>query len=85
MGTLSTLRALSKLCKGKTFAGSLDQPHRHVDGLAQDYSNSIANALELLQACAKPSMRSDIFRHNKKQVYLPHIYKTDTCIYKKNT
>ena len=27
----------------------------HVDGLAQDCSNPIANALELLQACAKPS------------------------------
>ena len=28
----------------------------HVDGLVQDCSNSIANALELLQSCAKPSM-----------------------------
>ena len=27
-----------------------------VDGLAQDCSNSIANALELLQSCTKPSM-----------------------------
>ena len=26
------------------------------DGLAQDCSNSIANALELLQSCAKPSI-----------------------------
>ena len=25
-----------------------------IDGLAQDRSNSIANALELLQSCAKP-------------------------------
>ena len=30
----------------------------YVDGLAQDCSNSIANALELLQSCAKPSMCS---------------------------
>ena len=28
----------------------------HVDGLVQDCSNSIANALELLQSCTKPSM-----------------------------
>ena len=26
-----------------------------IDGLAQDCSNSIANALELLQSCTKPS------------------------------
>ena len=26
----------------------------YVDGLVQDYSNSIANALELLQSCTKP-------------------------------
>ena len=30
----------------------------YVDGLAQDCSNSIANALELLQSCTKPSMSS---------------------------
>ena len=30
----------------------------YVDGLVQDCSNSIANALELLQSCAKPSMLS---------------------------
>ena len=28
----------------------------HVDGLVQDCSNSIANTLELLQSCTKPSM-----------------------------
>ena len=27
----------------------------HVDGLVQDWSNSIANALELLQSCTRPS------------------------------
>ena len=27
----------------------------HIDGLVQDCSNSIANALELLQSCTKPS------------------------------
>ena len=29
---------------------------RYIDGLVQDYSNSIANALELLQSCTKPSI-----------------------------
>ena len=28
----------------------------YIDGLAQDSSNSIAKALELLQTCAKPSI-----------------------------
>ena len=29
----------------------------HIDGFVQDCSNSIANALELLQSCTKPSTR----------------------------
>ena len=29
---------------------------QHIDDLVQDCSNSIANALELLQSCTKPSM-----------------------------
>ena len=29
-----------------------------IDGLAQDYSNSIAKALELLQSCTKPLRQS---------------------------
>ena len=28
----------------------------NIDGLVQDYSNSISNALELLQSCTKPSI-----------------------------
>ena len=32
------------------------QPTNHYDGLVQDCSNSIANALELLQSCTKPSV-----------------------------
>ena len=28
----------------------------HIDGLVQDCSNSIANAMELLQSCTKPSI-----------------------------
>ena len=30
--------------------------YAHIDGLVQDCSNSIANALELLQSCIKSSM-----------------------------
>ena len=30
--------------------------HVYIDGLVQDCSNSIANALELLQSCTKPSI-----------------------------
>ena len=29
----------------------------YIDGLVQDCSNSIANALELLQSCTNPSIR----------------------------
>ena len=32
----------------------------HIDGLVQDYSFSIANALELLQSCTKPSTYSSL-------------------------
>ena len=31
----------------------------YINSLAQDYSNSSANALELLQSCAKPYMHYD--------------------------
>ena len=30
--------------------------NEYIDGLVQDCSNSIANALELLQSCTKPSI-----------------------------
>ena len=36
----------------------------HIDGLVQDCSNSIANALELLQSCAKPSIYFAPAHHN---------------------
>ena len=37
--------------------GSASFPAWYIDGLAPDCSNSNANALELLQYCAKPSLR----------------------------
>ena len=43
-----------------------NQPYN--DGLVQDCSNSIANALELLQSCTKPSIwyhTSDLVQYNK--------------------
>ena len=32
---------------------------KHIEGLVQDYSISIANALEILQSCTKPLIWSD--------------------------
>ena len=37
---------------------------QYVDGLAQDCSNSIALAMELLQSCTKPSLWSRIRKHS---------------------
>ena len=31
-------------------------PNHHIDGLVQDCSNSVVNALELLQSCSEPSI-----------------------------
>ena len=39
----------------------------HIDGFAQDCSNSIANALELLQSCTKPT------------IWVHGMIKTDAC------
>ena len=45
---------------------------KHMDGLAQDYSNPSANALELLQSYAKPSISgshyTNILYHMDKYV-----------------
>ena len=38
----------------------------HIDWLSLDCSNSIANALELLQSCPKPSIYDFWKPHNKK-------------------
>ena len=35
----------------------------YIDGLVQDCSNSIANALELLQSCTEPSLCSVLSVH----------------------
>ena len=49
-----------------------------IDGLVQDCSNSIANALELLQSCTKPSTCfSDQFFHThttKHSLIIKHGY-----------
>ena len=42
------------------FITPLTSPAQHIDGSVQDCSNSIANALELLQSCGKPSICRDI-------------------------
>ena len=44
----------------KLFITPLTSPPQHIDGLVQDCSNSIANAMELLKSCTKQSMCRDI-------------------------
>ena len=39
-----------------TYVNSLKLHEAYIDGSVQDCSNSIANALELLQYCKKPSI-----------------------------
>ena len=64
-------------------------PSYHIDGLVQDYHISIANAMETLQSCTKPSTHYNSFhphalqledwqrlQHGKK--YINHIHKY-TC------
>ena len=36
----------------------------YIDGLVQDCNNSIANALELLQSCPKPSIYESMTDNN---------------------
>ena len=40
----------------------------YINGLVQDCSNSIANALELLQSCTKPSMSSLVASRKRHSV-----------------
>ena len=46
---------------GVTSPQSVEGKCLNIDGLVQDCSNSIANALELLQSCTKPSISCIIF------------------------
>ena len=54
----------------------------YVDGLVQACSNSIANALELLQSCTKPSMWKQKKVKTKEQMNkeIQNINKTLHCI-----
>ena len=54
INTLHTV--LSLMCQIFVIWAYLTRKHVHIEGLAQDCSNSIANALELLQSCTKPSL-----------------------------
>ena len=46
----------------------------HVHGLVQDCSNSIANALELLQSCTKPLMYISVsVSHTLIEIYVVRI------------
>ena len=65
----------------ETMRGDIDS-----DGLVQDYSNSIANALELLQSCAKPMIYTRSLHFEDEtwdsvlsiKVLVPYIYSTHT-------
>ena len=46
---LSKPQCVNPFCPSQTYSVV------HIDGLVQDCTNSIANALELLQSCTKPS------------------------------
>ena len=59
----------------------LKERRKYIDGLVQDCSNSIANALELLQSCTKPSIYAFANITTPAHGLLPsdaiHIYRTD--------
>ena len=48
--------------------------HIYIDGSVQDYSNSIANALELLQSCTKPSIYTYMHIYIHTYIYIIYIY-----------
>ena len=63
------------ISRNNTF--SLTRSDSHIDGLVQDCSISIANALEILQSCTKPSIRWPNITQDDDQItqtgqYLPH-------------
>ena len=52
----SSKRELPQCCSEGFLECKLNKFHWNIDGLAQDCSNAIADAIELLQSCAKPSI-----------------------------
>ena len=69
VGRMVLLRSTMKVAPEKHHLTYLIEMLNHIDGLVQDCSNSIANALELLQPCTKPSISSCIPLH---QGDIPH-------------
>ena len=65
-GPINTITALAQMMAWRWPDGKpLSEPMliillAHIDGLVQDCSNSIANALELLQSCTKPSIYASL-------------------------
>ena len=55
---------------GKQFVDIICLPY--IDGFVQDCSNSIANALELLQSCTKPYMTLLIWKQHETLWYRDH-------------
>ena len=61
--SINLMKLFPKIRKYQVFPGNIFYLYAYlcswddVDNLVQDCSNSIANALELLQSCTKPSMQ----------------------------
>ena len=52
----------------------------HIDGLVQDCNNSIANALELLQSCTKPSICPIEVHFIEVHIHPIQVHLTSPCI-----
>ena len=55
---------------------------QRVEGLTQNYSNSIANALELLRSCTKPPMLPRVLYISTTFVHRILLWKKSGCIWK---
>ena len=56
-----------------------ENAYENIDGLIQDCSNSIANALELLQSCTKPSISSAKSRPVQVALLSLNVLKPTVC------
>ena len=63
------------------FTSPIYQPWEHINGLVQDCSNSIANALELLQSCTKPSIWNVIMLGNLGSASNPTTHRSKIYLY----
>ena len=75
---------ICKLLKFVLIGSSSNINETYIDGLVQDCSNSIANALELLQSCTKPSIYSpnimDALLQQLQFLYFIRVLYSETCL-----